>query len=237
MPRASSDPQPPDLGRADQAALNSGVIVAAALHLVDQEGLDALTMRRLARALGVSPMSLYRHVDDKDDLLDQVLDAVVDRFAAPAAAGGWPEQVVGFFEELRRLLLDHPGVASLVASRAPRSAAWFRVMEQALRLLRAGGFEGEDAVAAFTALLLYTLGFVMWELPGTGTADRSDWERRRLARLLNLLPDELPTVVELAPHLQRRATPEQFAWGLDRLIAGMQAGPPPSARRQEEGLP
>lgn len=230
MTRAASDPGRPDPGRHRQTGLNSEVIVTTALRLMDEQGPAALTMRRLAGALGVSPMGLYRHVDDKDDLLDQVLGAVVDRFQPPALPDArWEEQVTGFFEALRRLLLEHPGVASLVADRVPRSTAWFRVVEQALGLVRAGGFEGEDAVSAFTALLLYTLGFVMWERPQAGRPSSSDWARLRLARLLTLSPDELPNVVELAPHLVTRATPEQFAWGLDRLIAGLRAGMPPTS--------
>jgi AcrR family transcriptional regulator len=215
---------------------------------MDEQGPDALTMRRLAGALGASPMSLYRHVADKDDLLDQVLDTVVGRFQAPAPSdAGWERQVAEFFEALRRLLVDHPGVASLVADRAPGSGAWFRLADQALGLMRAGGFEGEDAVGAFTALLLYTLGFVMWERPLAGRMTSEEWDRRRLARLLTLSPDELPNVVELAPLLVTRATPEQFGWGLDRLIAGLRAGTPPASRNfgsrnfgnegSKEGLP
>jgi AcrR family transcriptional regulator len=230
MTRAASDPGQPDRRRRGQTGLNSEVIVTAALQLMDEQGPAALTMRRLAGALGVSPMSLYRHVDDKDDLLDQVLGAVVDRFQPPALPDAhWEEQVAEFFEALRRLLLEHPGIASLVADRAPRSTAWFRVVEQALRLVRAGGFEAEDAVSAFTALLLYTLGFVMWERPQAARPSSSDWARLRLGRLLTLSPEELPNVVELAPHLVTRATPEQFAWGLGRLITGLRAGTPPAS--------
>jgi AcrR family transcriptional regulator len=206
--------------------MNSESIVAAAVRMVDEDGLDALTMRRLAGALGVSPMSLYRHVNDKDDLLDQLLDMVIGQFRAPAASeDDWGDQVAAFFDRFRQLLVDHPGVARLVATRAPRSPAWFRWIDQALGLIRAGGLEGVQAVNALTALLLYTMGFVLWELPPSPTTSLADWERLRLARLLGLLSDELPNVAELAPHLVHRATPEQFAWGLERLIAALPRDP------------
>src|SRR3984893_10214819 len=93
-------------------------VVAAATGIADREGVDALTIRRVAEACGLSPMGLYRHVRDKDDLLDRVVDAVVGPGLQDLhASGPWDQQVADLFRHLRRLLLDHPGVAALCVLR------------------------------------------------------------------------------------------------------------------------
>src|SRR5258707_6748678 len=89
-------------------------VVAAAIDIVDRDGVDALTIRRVAEACGLSPMGVYRHVRDKDDLLDRAVDAVVGPGLADLhASGSWDQQVADLFRHLRRLLLEHPAVAVL----------------------------------------------------------------------------------------------------------------------------
>src|SRR5580693_28666 len=88
-------------------------VVAAAIDIADREGVDALTIRRVAEACGLSPMGLYRHVRDKDDLLDRIVDAVVGPDLQDLqASGSWDQQVADLFRYLRRLNLDHPGIAA-----------------------------------------------------------------------------------------------------------------------------
>src|SRR5258707_15682777 len=93
-------------------------VVAAATGIVDGDGVDAMTIRRVAEACGLSPMGLYRHVRDKDDLLDRVVDAIVGPGLQDLQASGpWDQQMADLFRNLRRLLLDHPGVALLCVLR------------------------------------------------------------------------------------------------------------------------
>src|SRR5258706_13407939 len=89
-------------------------VVAAAIDIADREGVDALTIRRVAEACGLSPMGIYRHVRDKDDLLDRVVDAVIGPGLRDLQASGpWAQHVAGLFRHLRRLLLRHPGLSAL----------------------------------------------------------------------------------------------------------------------------
>src|SRR5260370_9974555 len=93
-------------------------VVAAAIDIVDREGVDALTIRRVAEACGLSPMGLYRHVRDKDDLLDRAVDAVLGPGLQDLQASGPRDhQVADLFRNLRRRPPDHPGIPAL---RVPR---------------------------------------------------------------------------------------------------------------------
>src|SRR3984893_12519749 len=146
-------------------------VVAAAIDIVDREGVDGLTIRRVAEACGLSPMGLYRHVRDKDDLLDRVVDAVVgpglQDLQDLQASGPWDRQVADLFRNLRRLLLDHPGVAALCVLRPTPVIGVARFYARMLAALAEGGFTGTDAVHAFDTLLMFTFGSVLWEIPRT----------------------------------------------------------------------
>ncbi|MBW3534725.1 MAG: VOC family protein, partial [Gemmatimonadetes bacterium] len=102
---------------APQYLIDPDTVAEAAIELADRDGLDALSMRRLGRELGVDPMSAYNHVRDKDDLLDRVVDAVASGIGDVEATGTWREKVVALLRGCREVLLAHPGVASLAVSR------------------------------------------------------------------------------------------------------------------------
>src|ERR1700687_1942850 len=138
-------------------------VVATALDIVDREGVEALTIRRVAEVCGLSPMGLYRHVRDKDDLLDRVVDAVVGPGLRDLqASGSWEQQVADLFRYVRRRLLDHPGVAVLCVLRPTPVVGVARFYARVLAALAEGGFTGTDAVHAFDTLLMFIFGSVLW---------------------------------------------------------------------------
>jgi AcrR family transcriptional regulator len=178
-------------------------VVAAAIDIVDREGVDALTIRRVADACGLSPMGLYRHVRDKDDLLDRVVDAVL----GPAlrdldASGSWDQQVADLFRHLRRLNLDHPGIAVLCV----------------LGALAEGGFTGTDAVHAFDTLLMFTFGSVLWEIPRT-----TDVRVRERLIPIAIGDEEATQIIERANELSQRDPTEYFEAGLNTILDGLRA--------------
>lgn len=200
--------------------LTSEDVVAAAVEIVDREGVDALTIRRVAEACGLSPMGVYRHVRDKDDLLDRVVDAVV----GPAlqdllVSGPWDQQVAELFRHARRINLDHPGVALLSVLRPTPVIGVARFYARVLAALADGGFTGTDAVHAFDTLLMFMFGSVLWEIPRASTV------RERLVAVA-LGDDAATQLIERAGELSRRDPTEYFEAGLTTILDGLCASRP-----------
>src|SRR6266851_7289993 len=193
-------------------------VVAAAIDIADREGVDALTIRRVAEACGLSPMGLYRHVRDKDDLLDRVVDAVVGPGLRDLQASGpWDQPVADLSRYLRRLLLDHPGVAVLCVLRPTPVVGVARFYARVLAALAEGGFTGTDAVHAFDTLLMFTFGSVLWQIPR-----RADIRQRLVAVAIG---DEGATqIVERANELSQRDPTEYFEAGLNTILEALRAG-------------
>ena len=129
-------------------------IIEAALRVMDAESLEAVTMRRIGRELGVEAMSLYNHVEDKDDILEGVTERVMNEFEFPPSTGDWAEDAREMAREWRRLLGLHPSVCQLLAERHKPldGLATFRAMDSALGVLRRAGMSARDAAQAFNAL-------------------------------------------------------------------------------------
>lgn len=192
-------------------------VVAAAVGIADAEGVEALTIRSVAAACGLSPMGLYRHVRDKDDLLDRVVEAVAVGIGDVEATGLWRDKLVVLFGECRRVLLDHPGVAALCVSRPTPVAGVARFYDRVLDALSEGGFDGAGAVYAFDTLLMFLFGSVLWQIP------RSDIERERLIRVAVAHPERTPRLVQNAEELGQRDPEQYFEHGLQTIIAGLDA--------------
>jgi AcrR family transcriptional regulator len=196
-------------------------IVDAALRIMDAEGLDAVSMRRVARELGVEAMSLYHHVEDKDALLDGICELVMSSFRFPEPTDDWAENVRRGARAWRALLNAHPNVLQLFAERhgAVRSAGSLAPMEFALRTLRGAGLSPKDAVLAFQAFGGYIEGTVMMDIskmPGhhhqTVLDDAFSFADAAAT---------LPNLAEAFPYFQDCDADEQFEFGLELLIEGL----------------
>jgi len=194
-------------------------VVAAAIEILDRDGVDALTIRGVAEACGLSPMGVYRHVRDKDDLLDRAVDAVVGPGLRDLdASGSWDQQVAELFRHLRRLLLDHPGIAVLCVLRPTPVIGVARFYARMLAALAEGGFTGTEAVHAFDTLVMFTFGSVLWEIPRTTDVR----VRERLIPIA--IGDEAATqIIERANELSQRDPTEYFEAGLNTILDGLRA--------------
>ncbi|MBA3737781.1 MAG: TetR/AcrR family transcriptional regulator [Actinobacteria bacterium] len=206
-------------------------VIEAALRVMDEEGLDAVSMRRVAREVGVEAMSLYHHVEDKEDLLDGICEHIMAGFEFPDPVEDWAENCKRGARAWRRLLQAHPAVMRLFAEqRGPtRSIESMRPMEFALRILRASGLSDRDTAQAFHAFGGYIQGFVIMELGSI--AGGSDEEHTKMhAELADTLPDEFPSLRAVSRYFAECDSDEQFEFGLDLLMRGLEAKVRPADR-------
>jgi AcrR family transcriptional regulator len=206
--------------RAERVPLSRARIVEAALRVMDAEGLEAVTMRRIGRELGVEAMSLYNHVRDKDDLLEGVTEAVLSEFRFEPDGHDWLSQATAAAGEWRRLLRAHPNVIGLLVERKHplSSPEAIRPMEIAFELLRSAGLSEKEAVSAFRAIGSFIFGHVLMETgniaPGPETIEEME-ELRRVAAA------EFPRFAELLPEMIECDMDETFSFGLELLLQGL----------------
>jgi AcrR family transcriptional regulator len=196
-------------------------ITAAALSIVDRDGLDGLTMRRLAQELGTGPASLYRHVANRDELLVELMDHVLGDIRPPTPeARTWRCGIEWMAREVRRVLLDHPAVVPLVPGDPLLGPNAMRGREIGLRLLRDHGFAVEDAIRIYAIVIGWTVGQTLLVVTGPGT--RGEALRSWVADV----PDrdgDLPTVRELASAGGLPEAEVIFELGLATLLDGVEA--------------
>jgi TetR/AcrR family transcriptional regulator, tetracycline repressor protein len=209
-------------------ALTPRAVVEGALSLADSEGLEALTIRRLAKELGVTPMALYWHFRNKGELLDGMAARIFEEVDLSVdASATWQEQLRALLGSMLGVLRAHPSTAILLSTRTASSEGSLRATEVALDILRRGGFSPTEATQIARHALSTVTNLVSGE-PGVVAREESGnlIDARRRARLfLESLPSErYPRLVEAATPLSEGVDPDAyFAFGLDLLLAGIEA--------------
>jgi len=203
-------------------------VVRAAVALVDEQGIEALTMRRLGRRLGVEAMSLYAHVSSRQNLVDGVIEAVVDDlFDDPDTKAmdtdGWQDYLVRVAHSVRRSALAHPQVFPVLATRPPE-APWLRPplrslqwVESFLSSLRSHGFGEESAVYTYRAFTSFLLGHLLLEVAAMGV-NTSPVAEADLPEPRPMPLDEYPVVHELQDKLARNEGESEFDEALESLL-------------------
>jgi AcrR family transcriptional regulator len=200
-------------------------IIDSSLRIMDEEGLEAVTMRRIGRDLGVEAMSLYNHVRDKEDILTGVCERVLSEFQVPETED-WAEAARLGAREYRRILLAHPNVITLLSEgKGPFiNPEALRAYEFALDVFRRAGLSVEDAVKAFQSVGGFIHGFVMMELgPMVGGPEDEAHALAHEEMTRALASADLPRLRECFPHIIECDVEEQFEFGLDLLIDGLRA--------------
>lgn len=218
--------------------LSRDLIVDAALKVVESDGGDALTMRRVADEIGVSASALYGYVANKEELVQLVLEKIIAEIPKLPPTGDWQDLVKTFAREMLGIFKRHPGVAALTMGRVPFGPSMLAGAEYMLSQLRAAGLP--DQVAAFVGDLgaLY-VGAIAYEQEVTPITEPANFAEQAATWLKSLPKDQYPNTVELADTLVAGSADDRFEWGLDVIVRGLASyltsPPTPQARWPKSG--
>lgn len=213
--------------------LSREVIVETALAIVDAEGLDALSMRRVAQQLNTGAASLYAHVSNKEQLVELVLDLAYRDLVHPVPDPAiWREQVKDFLRQARDLLVAHNDLArAALASNIPTLPNQLDSAETVLALLRAGGLPDQVAAYGVDLIGLYLVASAHELSQRHGGANPAEMDPAQSEQYLDgirayfatLPPDRYPVLLSMIGPMTRSEGDERFDFGLDVIIAGLAA--------------
>ncbi len=225
---------PPVDDRDRRRTLTRERVVAEALTVIGADGVDALSMRALATRLGVVPGALYRHVRNREQLHDLVLDEVLAQVDCELDRSlPWAERVKLLAHRLGTVLQDRPGIAALLKTRDPLGPHSLAVAEAFLATLQEAGLPKHETGLAFSLVYDYTLGFAL-SSPSSVNEQRvrDPATRNRLHAFLQALPaTRFPTLVDLGEAVWIDNSDERFATSLDTIIDGLET----ARRRHRRG--
>lgn len=220
----------PSRDRRPRGSLSREVVVEAALALADAEGLEALSMPNLARRLGCGVMTIYGHIRDKEDLLDALAQRGLRDLRLHEPARNTAEDILlAWGRALRETLTAHPSLPVVFLSRAVIGPGIFRGLEALLERLEHAGMPPAVGVHAVYAVLVYTAGFVAWEVPRTHRQSREDYASAWRRGFAALPPAAFPLTARVLDRLPEVAGGEQFEFGLHAMASGLGRAttPPP----------
>jgi AcrR family transcriptional regulator len=220
----------PPRSRSGTPTLSREQIVKAALELLDAEGIDGLSMRRLGAKLGSGATSIYWHVANKDDLLDLAIDAVMGEVRIPIDVDDWRVAAATMARDLREVLLRHPWIASLFGVRLNVGPNSMALAESMITLLERAGFAQAEATYAASALSSHAIGAAITTAAWHTAVARSGMTEADLTRSVAAFQQQQR---DAYPHLDGWQGPEPldipalqratFEYGLDRLLDGLAA--------------
>lgn len=206
--------------------LDPAKLVVSALAIADAEGLAAITVRRLATEHGVTPMALYRHFRDKDELINALADHLLESVTLPEPTDEpWDVQLRAVFAALAEVLTPHAEVAPLIPRRILIAPGGLAVAERALDLLAQAGFDTDRAAAVGNQALCSVVNLIPFDPATLNIQDvelREDRIRAKRATLARLSPRRYPRITAAADALTGCVVKENFLeLGLDLVISGL----------------
>src|SRR6516225_5792829 len=202
-------------------------VVYGALKLADADGLEALTIRKLAQHLGVTPMALYWHFRNKEDLLEAVSERIWGEIDVHVdASAPWWAQLQAGLESLLRVLRAHPSAPQLLLEHEKRNEAALRATEATLEILLGAGFDPQYATEIARSTLWTGITLVMSEAgykPELSDEERAEWNRRSQLELAMLPAARYPHLVECAAPMANCDPDFHYRLGVEMFIAGVRA--------------
>jgi len=199
-------------------------VLEAAVELADRDGIDGLSMRKLGQELGVDAMAIYRHVRDKDDLLDGVVEIVIGQIERPEPAEGWKATLRELIMAARSVMLRHPWAPRVLEERGTAGPAALAHIDAVLAMLLAGGFSMDTAHHALHSLSSRIFGFHQDLFDDSGRAPDPETQ----AMIVRSLSVSYPSLAELAAAASHEGglgacdDDVEFAFGLDLILDGLE---------------
>jgi AcrR family transcriptional regulator len=207
--------------------LSRELIVDTAMRILDAEGLDALSMRRVAMELRTGPASLYAHVANKDELLELMIDRVLGEIEVPVPEPGrWQEQLMESARAAHRVWTRHPGIARAALANIPVGPNSLRFGEDTLAILRAGGVPDQPAAWFLDRFALYVLADAFEESlhrerGRTTPEDAAEYVAQIRGYYLSLPPDRFPIITSMVEPLTSGDGAERLQFGVELMVRGL----------------
>src|SRR6478752_3843939 len=220
----------------DDGQVSRSVILHAALRLVDRDGIDGFSMRRLSDEVGRDPTVIYRHVPNKAAVLDGIVELVLGQLCVDTAAPDWAAELRNVAHDFRRLALEHPNLVPLLVTRplmtplGQRPPGMLRPLEDVLELLTSAGFSGVDALHVYRVLFGYLHGHILTDLQEVVERPEETDDVLRLG-LHRLTITEFPQVRALAPAFASYDGAAELDRALELLFIGFTTTLSPDGRR------
>jgi TetR/AcrR family transcriptional regulator, tetracycline repressor protein len=211
----------PSKRRGRPALISRQQVLNAALAMVDEHGLEALTMRRLGAALGVDPMTIYHHVPDKAALFDGLVEQVFAEIVVPPPTGRWPEDLRAVARSARATFLAHPDLVALAGTRPPVTKQAFDLVEAVTTIALRAGLGEQAAADTFDCVARIVIGHVLAEAgrPPGGEVGSGEQEHHEAQGALSA--ERYPSLAAVERAGVRHDPDRLFELALDGLIASV----------------
>ncbi len=199
-------------------------IIAAAVAFTDENGIESLSMRKLGHELGVEAMSLYNHVADKDDILSGMVDSLFAEFEMPVGED-WKSAVRVTAFSAKNVIAAHPWAVGLLSARQGMGEGTFQLMDAMMGLLLDAGYDTPTTHHAWHVIASHVMGYAFQEA-NSPFGDGDDHDHEASVELIRRFGDQFPSLAQVAPHLMECSYDEEFAFGLEIILSGIEARGP-----------
>ncbi|MCE8547956.1 TetR/AcrR family transcriptional regulator C-terminal domain-containing protein [Ruegeria pomeroyi] len=187
-------------------ALSKEAIITKALEIIDRDGIEAFSMRNLAKALGVYPTAIYWYLPNRSALIGEVIAAVLTDLVPTDESLGWKSWLRSLFRNYRTQIQKHPNIAPMIGVQLVSNASVdFEMIERILDVLRTAGFSDDKLPAAYSAVIGAMVGFTTQEFALVPSDDRDEWEQSMQSTIAGIDAAKFPTTTTLMPELTNRA--------------------------------
>jgi len=214
-----------DVADTQRSALSRERIVERAIAIADAEGIEAISMRRIAADLGATPMALYNHVANKDELMNGIAGQLLKEIDVSALdPTDWAKAIKIGYTEFRRVLLRHPNLLPVLQRKTEMSSDALRPIELAMSILQGAGFSPGEALLAHWTLSGFAMGHVLWQVTNP-LLDNEEGITMLQAHAMHhratLSDDEFPCLIAALPAMESYGMDACWEWGIDAIIEGL----------------